>query len=115
MVKVKFSGFGKDCEVDVATGDILLRAAKQNNVAIPCNCEDGECGACKVEILYVGKEDPQCERLDSQGKELTTLVSDGIYSKAEAEGFEMGDKAPSVRLACQCIVRNNILVKPYKG
>ena len=115
MVKVKFTGFGSDKEVEVASGELLLRAAKDNGVKIPCDCQDGECGSCAVEVVFLGDKDPQCERLDSQGKELTTLIGRGVYTKADAEGFEMSDKAPGVRLACQCIVRNDILVKPYQG
>lgn len=115
MVKVKFSGFGKDVEATVASGELLLRAAKDNGVAIPCDCQDGECGSCAVEIVFVGDKKPECERLDSQGKEFATLIAKGIYKKADAEAFEMSDTAPGVRLACQCIVRDEMLVKPYKG
>ena len=115
MVKVKFSGFGVDKDIEVKSGEILLRAAKDAGVKIPCDCEDGECGSCAVEIVYTGEKAPECERLDSQGKELTTLIGRGVYTKADAEAFEMSDKAPTVRLACQCIVRDEMLVKPYKG
>jgi ferredoxin len=115
MVKVKFSGFGVEKEVEASTGDILLRVAKDNGVKIPCECEDGECGSCAVEVLLANPEKRTTERLDSQGKELATLVGKAIMTKKEAEELEMYDRVPKVRLACQMIVRDDMTVKPYNA
>lgn len=112
MVKVKFEGFGNDCEVTAKTGDILLRVAKDNGVNIPTECGDGECGSCACEVKILSANAPT-ERLDSQGKELKTLIGRGITTVQEAQRLEMMDQTPPVRLACQCIVRSDILVKPY--
>lgn len=113
MVKIKFIGFGTEKEVEATSGDILLRVAKDNGVKIPCECEDGECGSCAVQVLLENPEKRTTERLDSQGKELTTLVGKAILTKKEAEELEMFDRVPKVRLACQMIVRDNMTVKPY--
>lgn len=112
MVKVKFSGFGAEKEVEARSGDLLLRIAKDNGVKIPCDCEDGECGACAVSVSFLS-DDVQTERLDSQGKEMKALISKAIISTKDAEYYEMNDKAPPVRLACQCIVRDDIVVRPH--
>lgn len=113
MVKVKFSGFGGEKEVEAKSGDILLRIAKDNGIKIPCECEDGECGSCAVEVILANPSKRTTERLDSQGKELTTLVSKAIITKQTAEELEMYDRVPKVRLACQMIVRDDITVKPF--
>ena len=114
MVKVKFSGFGNDKEVEARSGDILLRVAKDNGVKIPCDCEDGECGSCTVSVSFA-KDNVETERLDSEGKELKTLISKAVLSKKDAEYYEMNDKVPPVRLACQMIIRDDITVKPYNA
>jgi len=114
MAKVKFIGFGAEKEIEAKDGDILLRIAKDNDVRIPCDCEDGECGSCAVSVSFI-KDSIQTERLDSQGKELKALISKAIISIKDAEYYEMNDKVPPVRLACQCIVRDDIVVKPYNG
>lgn len=111
MANVKFEGFGNDCEMVARNGDLLLRVAYENGVKIPKQCEDGECGSCACRVTVMAKNAPT-ERLDSQGKELRTLVGMAIITKQDAERYEMMDEVPTIRLACQCIVRSDMLVKP---
>ena len=112
MVTLKFRGFGSDKEVTAKTGDILLRVAKDNGITINHNCEEGNCGSCVVSVEIMDKNTPT-ERLDSEGKELSSLVEMGVYTKQDASTFEMNDITPRVRLACQTIVRGNSIIKPY--
>ncbi|MEY4504234.1 MAG: hypothetical protein RL154_527 [Pseudomonadota bacterium] len=112
MNKITFKGFGEEKVVEAATGDILLRVAYANGVKLPKDCEDGECGSCAVAIDYA-KE--YTEYMDSQGKELVTLIGKAAYSMQEAKDLEQAGLPGKVRLACQCIVRCDITVKPFLG
>jgi ferredoxin len=46
-------------------------------------------------------------------KELETLISMGAISKKEAEIAQQFNRPTPVRLACQCVIKDTILVKPY--
>jgi len=112
MNKVTFKGFGEEKTVTAATGDILLRVAYANEVKLPKDCEDGECGSCAVMVEYAAQ---YTEYLDAQGKELTALVGKAAYTTQQAKDIEQAGVAPKIRLACQCVIRSDIIVHPFMG
>jgi ferredoxin len=126
MVSVIFCGFGEgmDKRVFAKKGDLLLRVAKLNGVKIPSECEDGTCGSCAVKIeelklkdtLKPDEEgyDPEAAPVYMEDKELNTLIEMGAISKKEAEIAQQYNRQTPVRLACQCIIQTDILVKPFE-
>ena len=112
MASVIFCGFGKEKDGRVVTknGEILLRVAAANGIMIPKECEEGECGSCvvKVEELTDEKQTHYMEE-----KELNKLIEMGLLSKDKAEELNQSTTQSSFRLACQCIIRGDILVKPF--
>ncbi len=131
MVNIIFCGFGDgiDKRVFAKQGDILLRVAQNNGVTILTDCKDGMCGSCviKVEELdnvpeskeFDSKVDPDKWDKDKyttymEDKELNTLVEMGAITKLEAESAQQYAQQTSVRLACQCIIKGPMLVKPFE-
>jgi len=127
MVNVIFCGFGngQDKRVFAKPGDVLLRVAQSNGVTIPTDCKDGMCGSCIVRIEDIATNemmDPQAEDYASKGKavymddkELATLVEMGAITKKEAEIAQQYNRPTPVRLACQCVIKDSILVKPFES
>ena len=126
MANVIFCGFGDDMDkrVHARIGDVLLRVAESNGVKIPTECKDGMCGSCAVKIEDLSVDtvmDATTEDYDANAqsyymddKELDTLVEMGAITKKEAEVAQQFNRQTPVRLACQCIVRSDMLVKPFE-
>ena len=126
MVNVIFCGFGKEMDkrVIARSGDVLLRVAESNGVKIPTECKDGTCGSCavRVEDLSVNETmstteenyDTDTQSVYMEDKELDTLVAMQAITKKEAEVAQQFNRQTPVRLACQCIVKSDILVKPFE-
>lgn len=126
MVNVIFCGFGEEMDKRVIArqGDLLLRVAEANGVKIPTECKDGTCGSCavKIEDLSVTEAMSSLEEnydVDTQSvymddKELTTLTEMSAITKKEAEIAQQFNRQTPVRLACQCIIKSDILVKPFE-
>jgi ferredoxin len=126
MVNVIFCGFGEgmDKRVVARSGDLLLRIAESNGVVIPTECKDGTCGSCAVKIedlSVVETMNPTEEDYDAnaqsvymEDKELDTLIEMSAISKKEAEIAQQFNRQTPVRLACQCVVYSDILVKPFE-
>jgi len=126
MVNVIFCGFGDDMDKRVIArgGDVLLRVAESNGVKIPTECKDGTCGSCavKVEDLSVTEAmssieedyDANAQSVYMEDKELDTLVGMGAITKKEAEVAQQFNRQTPVRLACQCIIKSDMLVKPFE-
>lgn len=130
MVNIIFCGFGSDMDKRVVAkqGDLLLRVAQDNGITIPTDCKDGMCGSCAVRIEelsdkldspeFDSKVDPDGWDKDKyttymEDKELATLVEMGAISKKEAETAQQYTQQTPVRLACQCIIKGPMLVKPF--
>jgi len=130
MVNVIFCGFGEDMDKRVVAkeGDLLLRVAQNNGVVIPTECKDGLCGSCAVKVEELGGDlvdtgfdsevDPDAWDKDKyttymEDKELNTLVEMGAISKKEAESAQQYVQQTPVRLACQCIIKGSLLIKPF--
>lgn len=125
MVNAIFCGFGEDMDkrVIARNGDVLLRSAESNGIKIPTDCKDGTCGSCavKIEDLSVSETmDPSEEDYNAntqavymEDKELDTLVEMSAITKKEAEVAQQFNRQTPVRLACQCIIKSDILIKPF--
>lgn len=125
MVNVIFCGFGgsQDKRVFAKAGDLLLRVAESNGIKIPTECKDGMCASCAVRIEDISNDeiiDSTDEDYASKGqavymddKELETLMQMGAISKKEAQIAQQYNRPTPVRLACQCVIKESILVKPY--
>lgn len=125
MVNVIFCGFGEEMDkrVIARSGDLLLRVAESNGVVIPTECKDGTCGSCavKIEDLSVSEKmdsteedyDAHAQSVYMEDKELDTLVEMAAISKKEAEVAQQFNRQTPVRLACQCIIKSDMLVKPF--
>jgi len=125
MVNAIFCGFGEDMDKRVIArgGDVLLRSADSNGVDIPTDCKDGTCGSCavKIEDLSVTQAmdtteedyDSNAQSVYMEDKELDTLVEMSAITKKEAEVAQQFNRQTPVRLACQCIIKSDILVKPF--
>ena len=132
MINIIFCGFGDEMDKRVVAkqGDILLRVATNNGVKIPTECTDGMCGSCAVRIEeldanpndttdFESKVDPDAwdkEKYTTymEDKELNTLVEMGAITKKEAEVAQQYAQQTPVRLACQCVIKGSMLVKPFE-
>lgn len=131
MVNIIFCGFGDEMDKRVLAkqGDVLLRVAMNNGVTIPTECKDGLCGSCAVKIEeldstpdakdFESAVDPDAWDKDKyttymDDKELNTLVEMGAITKKEAEIAQQYVQQTPIRLACQCIVKGSMLVKPFE-
>ncbi|MDO8605859.1 MAG: 2Fe-2S iron-sulfur cluster-binding protein [Phaeospirillum sp.] len=117
MANVTFSApsLGKDITVYAVAGDnkTLLGVAKQHNIAIPCQCQDGECGSCLVKVTVLGDNTPMAVHLTD--KEKLTLSVNGKLNKGQLEHAETNDMPPPYRLACQYIVRGEDILVEFSG
>ncbi|UFH58380.1 2Fe-2S iron-sulfur cluster-binding protein [Sulfurovum mangrovi] len=132
MVNIIFCGFGEgmDKRVVAKQGDVLLRVATNNGITIPTECTDGMCGSCAVRVEeletipneaaeFESKVDPDSWDKDKyttymEDKELNTLVEMGAITKKEAEVAQQYAQQTPIRLACQCIIKGSMLVKPFE-
>ncbi|GAB3437817.1 2Fe-2S iron-sulfur cluster-binding protein [Insolitispirillum peregrinum] len=117
MANVTFSGLTlpKDITVYAVAGDTgtLLAVAKQNNVPIPFQCQDGECGSCLVKVTVLGDNPPMASALTE--KEKVTLSVNGKLDKATLYAAETNDMPPAYRLACQYVVRSEDILVEFTG
>lgn len=117
MANVTFSGptLDKDITVYAVAGDMgtLLALAKKNNIPIPFQCQDGECGSCLVKITHLEGKTPMGIALTQ--KEKATLSVNGKLSKQARDNAEVNDIPPPYRLACQYIVRNEDILVEFSG
>lgn len=106
----EFPGHGRERGFRASPADVLLALAKNHNVQIPFECEDGECGSCVVEIEEVGEKSAH----HMTEKELETLIRENVITQAEADELVEKDVMCRYRLSCQCKVWGDLIVKPYK-
>jgi ferredoxin len=89
----------------------LLKIAKEYQVPIGFDCEDGECGTCAVRVTSVDKKQRMGYHLTE--KEKTVLRSIGRLSKNDLEKLIVDDLPSEWRLACQMIVRDEDILVEY--
>ena len=117
MANVTFSAptLDKDITVYAVAGDnkTLLGVAKANNVAIPCQCMDGQCGSCLIKVTIL--DDKRLSGIHLTEKEKLTLSVNGKLTKDQLANAETNDMPPPYRLACQYIVRNEDILVEFSG
>lgn len=117
MANVTFSGLplSKDVTVYAVAGDrgTILALAKKHDIAIPFQCQDGNCGSCLIKVTYLGANAPKAQRLTE--KEKLTLSVNGKLTKDLIEKAEVSDIPPPYRLACQYIVQDEDILVEFTG
>jgi rubrerythrin/ferredoxin len=117
MANVTFSSplMPRDITVYAVAGErgTLLALAKANNIPIPFDCGDGECGSCLVEIKHYRPHERYGIALTEKEKEMLRQL--GKITKQEIMDAEVNDMPPSHRLACQCFVRNEDIEVRFEG
>jgi rubrerythrin/ferredoxin len=117
MANVTFSSplMPRDITVYAVAGErgTLLALAKANNIPIPFDCGDGECGSCLVEIKHYLPNVRYGIALTEKEKEMLKQL--GKITKQEIMDAEVNDMPPSHRLACQCFVRNEDIQVTFEG
>jgi rubrerythrin/ferredoxin len=91
----------------------LLALAKSNKIPLPCDCQDGECGSCLVEVKNVTKTTRDGVTLTAKEREV--LLQMGKLTKEEMMDVVVNDLPPRHRLACQCFVRNEDILVSFEG
>ena len=91
----------------------LLGVAKENNIKIPFECGDGECGSCLVKVTHL--DGFRVKGVALTDKERNVLKSIGKLPKTEEERAEVRDIPPTYRLACQTIVTDEDLLIDFSG
>jgi rubrerythrin/ferredoxin len=117
MANVTFSSplMPRDITVYAVAGDrgTLLALAKANNIPIPFDCQDGECGSCLVEITHYGHNARSGVAMTEKEKEMLRQL--GKITKQEIMEAEVNDVPPRHRLACQCFVRHEDIEVRFEG
>jgi rubrerythrin/ferredoxin len=117
MAMVTFSSplMPKDITVYAVAGErgTLLALAKANNIPIPFDCQDGECGSCLVEVKHYRPGVRYGVALTEKEKEMLKQL--GKITKQEVMDAEVNDMPPRHRLACQCFVRNEDIEVIFEG
>jgi len=116
MANVTFSGptLKKNITVyAVADTGTLLALAKKNTIAMPFQCQDGECGSCLIKVTHLGPNKPKAITLTD--KEKLTLSVNGKLSKETLEKAEVDDMPPPYRLACQYLVQDEDILVEFTG
>lgn len=116
MANVTFSGptLPKNITVyAVADTQTLLALAKKTEIAIPFQCQDGECGSCLIKVTHLGPNKPKAIHLTD--KEKLTLSVNGKLSKQVLEQAEVNDMPPPYRLACQYLVQDEDILVEFTG
>ncbi|SER20057.1 Ferredoxin [Amphritea atlantica] len=117
MANVYFSSpiMSKNMKVEAVAGkrNTLLGLAKEHNVKIPRECEDGQCGSCLVKVTHL--DGFRVKGMMLTDKEKNVLKSIGKLPKSEQERAEVKDLPPTYRLACQTIVTDEDLLVEFTG
>lgn len=117
MATIYFSSplMSRNKKVEAVAGkrSTLLGVAQENNIKIPFECKDGECGSCLVKVVHLDGE--RIKGMMLTDKERNVLKSVGKLPKAEQERAEVKDLPPTYRLACQTIVTDEDLLVEFTG
>jgi len=97
----------------VGKRDALLGIAKENDIKIPYECEDGRCGSCVVEVTHLDGEHIKGVMLTD--KEREGLKNIGKLTPKDAQRASVNDMPPKHRLACQMIITDEDLLVEFTG
>lgn len=114
MANVTFTSpaLSKDVTLYAIAGDrqTILGLALKHDIPVHCECQNGECGSCAIQVMQLGNKPPLAAHLTE--KEKTVLVLTGRLKKQELAEIEVKDLAPNWRLACQyMLLDEDIVVK----
>lgn len=114
MAKVIFMHFNPETDglYDAKIGEPVVRLAKEKKIGLPFECQEGNCGSCLVSVEHITDEEPTSYMEDF---ELDKLVELGAITAKDAHHCQQFTISPKVRLACQMLVKGDVLIKPYKG
>ncbi len=117
MANVTFSSplMPRDVTVYAVAGNrgTLLALAKENQIPIPFDCGDGDCGSCLVEVVHHGFKPRYGVAMTEKEKELLRQL--GKITKQEIMDAEVNDMPPRHRLACQYFVRDEDIEVRFEG
>lgn len=117
MANITFSSpiMVRDKTVYAVAGDTktILALAEQNQIPIPFDCRDGNCGSCLIEITYLDDKTPMSLALTE--KEKARLKELGVLTAEEIAEAEVNDLPPRYRLACQYIARHEDIRVAFTG
>lgn len=104
----------RDVTVYAVAGDrgTILSIAEKNDIPLPFDCRDGNCGSCLIEVEHLSDKS-MGEMLTEKEKGL--LKSLGKLSPEDIERAEVNDLMPRYRLACQYIVRDEEIRVSFSG
>ncbi|MGB1091732.1 MAG: 2Fe-2S iron-sulfur cluster-binding protein [Oceanobacter sp.] len=103
----------KKVEATAGKRTTLLGVAKENDIPIPFECQDGRCASCVIKVTHLDGE--RVKGIMLTDKERTVLKSLGLLSKTEEEKASVRDLPPSYRLACQTIVPDEDILVEFTG
>jgi ferredoxin len=105
----------KNKKVNAVVGkrDTILGVAKEHNIPIPFECEDGECGSCLIKVIHLDGDRVKGVMLTD--KEKAVLKSIGKLTERQEERAAVKDLPPTYRLACQTIVTDEDLLIEFSG
>ena len=117
MANIYFSSpiMKHNIKVEATAGkrDTLLGLAKEHDIKIPFECQDGECGSCLVKVVHLDGD--RIKGVMLTDKERNVLKSIGRLPKSEEERAQLKDIPPTFRLACQMIVTDEDLLVEFSG
>ena len=115
MANVTFSSpaMKRDLTVYAVVGDrrSLLAVARQHNIPVHFECENGECGSCAIKVSVLSHKLPLACHLTK--KEKTVLKLAGKITREQIADAEQNDIPPPWRLACQYIVRDEEILVSF--
>jgi len=103
----------KKVEAVAGSRDTVLKIAKQNNIPIPHECEDGKCGSCLCKVNHLDGD--RIKGIMLTDKEQIVLKSIGKLSEKDIEKTYTTDIPPIYRLACQTVITDEDLQIYFTG
>ncbi len=117
MANITFSSpiMHRDKTVYAVAGNTktILVLAEEQQIPIPFECRDGDCGSCLIEVTYL--EDKPKMGMALTEKEKARLKELQKLSPEELEDAEVNDMPPRFRLACQYIARHEDVKISFPG
>lgn len=102
MASVTFIGMKLPDRVQItvghAVGGTLLELAMAHHIPLPCDCMQGNCGACAVKVAPLRRETSMTRLSD---RERYLLLTAGKISSAQYRAESLPDHPPLWRLACE--------------
>lgn len=92
--------------------ETVLKIAKENQIPINFDCENGECGSCVVRVTSIDSDKSRMGYHLTE-KEKTVLLEIGKLKKADMEKLIVDDLPSEWRLACQFIPRDEDVLVEY--